>query len=251
MKYQHPRYLFRRYEILRRVKSAEHFLEIGPGNLDLAQELLTKFHRGTLIDFNITDIQQIYEVLEESKKRRLELIIADFNEYDSVDKHYDCIVSCDVLEHVKDDVLFLRKFNQLLIDGGQLILSVPAKQKYWSRDDEIVGHYRRYEKKELEEKLLESGFSRIVIISYGFPFQNLVRLGRIGLAKKQYSEKAGWDKKRQSQQSAFLLKRKSYINPIGLILNKYTLYPFNLISSLFNRMDLGEGYVACAVKSIG
>ena len=248
MKYQHPRYLFRQYEILRRVNCGEHFLEIGPGKLDLAQELLTKFSQGTLIDFNTTDVDQIYNDLKEPYKKRLKLIIADFVQYDQFDLKFDCLVSCDVLEHVEDDILFLRKANELLIESGQLILSVPARQKYWSRDDEIVGHYRRYEKQELYEKLVQTGFSKIMIASYGFPFQNLVRLIRIALVNYQYHEKIKWDKKKQSQQSAFLLKRKSYINLLGLILNKYTIYPFCLFASVFNEMNLAEGYVVSASK---
>lgn len=248
MKYQNPRFLFRRYEVMQRVKTGEQFLEIGPGNLALAQDLIAKFKKGTLIDFNTTDVQDIYNDLEPSYKQRLALIIADFSQYPFSEK-FSCVVTCEVLEHIEDDRKFLQKTSELLADGGQLILSVPARMKYWSKDDEIVGHYRRYEKKELYEKLTEAGYSEIEIAAYGFPFQNFVRLARISLAKIQYNEKAKWDKKKQSQQSAFMVKKKPYINLVALILNKYTLYPFSLIASLFNGMDLAEGYVVSAVKN--
>jgi cyclopropane fatty-acyl-phospholipid synthase-like methyltransferase len=190
---------------MRRVKKGGHFLEIGPGNLDLAQDLLTKFTEGTLIDFNTTDVEQIYAELKESYKQRLKLIIADFSQYQFSQK-FDCVVACEVLEHIEDDGMFLRKTNDLLINCGELILSVPARKKYWSKDDEIVGHYRRYEKQDLYEKLIEASYSQIDIAAYGFPFQNLVRLGRISLAGSQYNEKAKWDRKKQSQQSAFMIK---------------------------------------------
>jgi hypothetical protein len=52
MKYYPPRYLFRRYELLRRVSEGNHFLEIGAGRLLLSVELLRYFRRGTLIDFS-------------------------------------------------------------------------------------------------------------------------------------------------------------------------------------------------------
>ncbi len=248
MKYQNPRYLFRRYEVMQRVKTGEQFLEIGPGNLALAQDLLAKFTKGTLIDFNTTDVQDIYNELEQTIKQRLDLIIADFSQH-PFNQKFSCVVTCEVLEHIEDDRKFLQKTNELLADGGQLILSVPARMKYWSKDDEIVGHYRRYEKQELHEKLTEAGYSQINIVAYGFPFQNLVRLARISLARLQYKEKANWDQKKQSQQSAFMVKRKPYINLIGLVLNKYTIYPFNVVASLFNGMDLAEGYVVSATKN--
>lgn len=248
MKYQHPRYLFRRYEIMRKVKQANRFLEIGPGNLALAQELLTRFAQGTLIDFNPIDVQAIYTKLEDSYKQRLTLIIADFLAH-SFTQRFDCIVACEVLEHIADDRLFLQKAHQLLVDNGQLIISVPARKKYWSQDDEIVGHYRRYEKQELYDKLTGTGYIQIDIAAYGFPFQNLIRLGRIFVAWLQYSEKAKWSQEKRSQQSAFMVRQNSALRLAGLVLNKYTLYPFHLFASLFNHMDLAEGYVVLATKA--
>lgn len=248
MKYYHPRYLFRRYEIMRRVKKGGHFLEIGPGNLGLAQDLLSKFCGGTLIDFNTTDVEQIYAKLNNTYKERLKLIIADFCQYE-FNQQFDCVIACEVLEHVEDDRIFLQKANDLLTGFGQLILSVPAREKYWSKDDEIVGHYRRYEKQDLYEKLIETGYSQIKIAAYGFPFQNLVRLGRISLAGLQYNKKVKWDQKKQSQQSAFMIKNNPYINLLGLVLNKYTIYPLNVIASLFNGMDWAEGYAVSAIKA--
>lgn len=248
MKYYPPRFLFRRYEIMRRVRRGQHFLEIGPGNLGLAQELLSRFERGTLIDFNTTEVQRIYEALEPRARQRLELILGDFVKYDQFGRQFDCVVSCEVLEHVQDDMRFLCRANDLLAPGGQLMLSVPARQKYWSRDDEIVGHYRRYEKQELRDKLAEAGFSQIQIVSYGFPFENLVRLARIALARLQYKEKGGWDQEKQSQESGFMLKRRPVLSLVALVMNKYTLLPFNLFASLFNSLDLAEGYIASAFK---
>jgi SAM-dependent methyltransferase len=250
MKYYHPRFLFRKYEIMHLVGKGERYLEIGPGDLGLALELTSRFTAGTLIDFNTTDVRQIYDELPAAYKQRLTLIIADFTQYDWLESSFDCVVACEVLEHIENDRLFLRRTIDLVREGGQLILSVPARQKYWSVDDVIVGHYRRYEKQELYEKLTEAGYSQINIISYGFPFQNLIRLGRIALARLQYKEKGNWEKKKQSQQSAFMVKRKSYTNLIGLLLNKYTLYPFCVIASLFNNMDFAEGYVVSAIKPL-
>lgn len=249
MKYYTPRFLFRRHELMKLVKGGKHFLEIGPGDLGLALELTPYFTTGTLMDFNTTDVQLIYDNLPQEYKQKLKLIIADFSQYDQFDSKFDCFVACEVLEHIKDDIAFLQRANDLLTEGGQLIISVPARQKYWSVDDEIVGHYRRYEIQDLHEKLIKAGYSQVRIVSYGFPFQNLIRLGRITLAKLQYKEKANWEKKAQSQQSAFMIKRKPYANLLGFLINKYTFYPLNLITSLFNKTDFGEGYVVSAVKT--
>jgi SAM-dependent methyltransferase len=247
MKYNPPRFLFRRFIVMKQVKSRNHFLEIGPGNLNLSLDLLTKFNHGTLIDFNTTEVQKKFDGLPEAKKEMLKLIIADFTEYDQFDNEFDCVVSCEVLEHIDNDGDFLKKTNDLLMKGGQLILSVPARQKYWSRHDEIAGHCRRYEKQELYAKLSEAGFSEIKIVSYGFPFINIFRLGRVSLANIQYREKSRWDPKKKTQESGFINKRNSY-QWVGYLINKYTFFPFCLIASLFENLDLSEGYVASAIK---
>jgi SAM-dependent methyltransferase len=249
MKYNHPRFLYRRYEVMKRVNKSDHFLEIGPGNLSLALDLLTKFNRGTLIDFNTTDVEEIFNALAEEQKQKLKLIIADFSQYNQFNEKFDCIIFCEVLEHIEDDRAFLKQANDLLATRGQLVLSVPARQKFWAKDDEIAGHYRRYEKQDLYEKLTEAGFSEIKIASYGFPFINITRLIRIMLARKQYSEKSQWGKKKQSQLSAFLVKRNSQIEWAAFFINKYTFYPINVFASLFNDFDLSEGYVATAIKA--
>ena len=248
MPFNSPRFLFRRYELIRRVMGGDEFLEIGPGNLALAVELLTHFRRGTLIEFNDVDARPIYEGLAPEHKQRLQLIIADFLELDLKGRIFDCVLACDVLEHVEDDMRFLRQARKCLRAGGQLIISVPARQKFWSTDDEIVGHFRRYERADLRAKLAEVGYSSIQLVSYGYPFQNIIRLARIALARAQYREKGAWDRRLQTEQSGFMLKNERGLRALGILVNKYTTYPLSLLASPFKGMDLGEGYVATAVR---
>jgi hypothetical protein len=47
-----------------------------------------------------------------------------------------------------------------------------------------------------------------------------------------------------------MVKRRSHIDWIGLFVNKYTLYPFCVLASLFNNTDLAEGYVVSARKGL-
>jgi 2-polyprenyl-3-methyl-5-hydroxy-6-metoxy-1,4-benzoquinol methylase len=64
----------------------------------------------------------------------------------------------DVLEHIEDDVSFLKTLSGLLIQGGRLYLTVPAHQVLWSVVDEHAGHYRRYTVKSLSKVLSHAGF---------------------------------------------------------------------------------------------
>ncbi len=64
----------------------------------------------------------------------------------------------DVIEHIDDDLAFLRALRKALVPGGRLYATVPALQSLWSADDASAGHFRRYSTAELERLLIGAGF---------------------------------------------------------------------------------------------
>jgi SAM-dependent methyltransferase len=64
----------------------------------------------------------------------------------------------DLLEHIKDDISFLKTVKDLLIPGGRLYITVPAYSFLWSVEDDHAGHYRRYTTKSLSIALKSIGF---------------------------------------------------------------------------------------------
>jgi len=71
----------------------------------------------------------------------------------------DTIVCCNVLEHIEDDSATLADMQTILQPGGRLVLLVPALSWLYGTLDEHLRHFRRYEKEELEKKLLGAGFT--------------------------------------------------------------------------------------------
>ena len=245
MKYYPPRYLFRRYELLRRLGEGEHFLEIGAGRLLLSVELLRHFKRGTLVDFS-PRTAEMYEALEDSARSRLTLMITDFMDA-RIENSVDAVVACEVLEHIEYEDAFLEKVYGHLKPGGHLILSVPARKDLWARDDEMAGHFRRYEKSEIADLLSRHGLRLLEVISYGFPFVNLFRIARIMLANRQYAEKSQWSKDERTKDSGSMLKGP-LIASLGLLVNPVTIYPLCLVSSMFNSQDRSDGYLIISEK---
>ena len=80
---------------------------------------------------------------------------ADIDQYAD---YFDAITMVDVLEHIKDDYCQLEKIYHRLNNNGQLILVVPAFPGLFGRRDRLIGHYRRYTKNELINKLTSAGF---------------------------------------------------------------------------------------------
>ncbi|MEP6802133.1 MAG: glycosyltransferase [Acidobacteriota bacterium] len=75
------------------------------------------------------------------------------------DLRIDTIVCCNVLEHIEQDDATLSDMHALLKPGGRLALLVPALQRIYGTLDEHLLHFRRYEKADLEAKLLRAGFT--------------------------------------------------------------------------------------------
>lgn len=78
----------------------------------------------------------------------------------------DAIVTVNVLEHIEQDQSELKSYAELLkARTGTLCLFVPARQEIYAPLDKDFGHFRRYSKPELREKLTRAGFD-IVRLNY-------------------------------------------------------------------------------------
>jgi SAM-dependent methyltransferase len=60
------------------------------------------------------------------------------------DGAFDLVACLDVLEHVEDDQAALRELRRVTVDGGRLLVTVPAYRLLWGSHDELAGHFRRY-----------------------------------------------------------------------------------------------------------
>jgi len=105
-----------------------------------------------------------------------------------VSRQVDSILSVNVIEHIEDDVQALANMIASLPTGGMLCLLVPAMSWLYGTLDTLDGHYRRYRKRTLRERL--SRFPVEVVRLYYF---NLVGAlgwfikGRV-LKETQHSE---------------------------------------------------------------
>lgn len=58
--------------------------------------------------------------------------------------HWDIAFLLDVIEHLPDDLEALRQARDALRPGGLLFVTTPAFQQFWSYNDELAHHLRRY-----------------------------------------------------------------------------------------------------------
>ena len=74
-------------------------------------------------------------------------------------KQMNFIYAIDVLEHIEDDEKAFADLYNALEPGGKILIYVPARMELYSPFDKSIGHFRRYHKKELGDKIKAAGFS--------------------------------------------------------------------------------------------
>jgi SAM-dependent methyltransferase len=70
---------------------------------------------------------------------------------------HSCLVSFNVLEHIRDDLSALTVAHSIVRPGGYVVHFVPAFPIAMSRFDRDIGHYRRYRRKRLVAMTREAG----------------------------------------------------------------------------------------------
>ena len=73
--------------------------------------------------------------------------------------HFDTVVCLNVLEHIEDDLKALSEMHQQLVINGRLVLLVPAFKFLHGTVDQSLGHYRRYNRKNLLPRMKQAGFT--------------------------------------------------------------------------------------------
>jgi 2-polyprenyl-3-methyl-5-hydroxy-6-metoxy-1,4-benzoquinol methylase len=128
------------------------FFDIGGGNGFVARGLEKNGITTVLVEPGIQGCLN-------AKKRNLKNIVCSTLENASFNNNtIPAIGLFDVVEHIDNDVEFLTNVHKLLIENGLVFITVPAFKTLWSNEDVEAGHFRRYTKKELEEKLETIGF---------------------------------------------------------------------------------------------
>lgn len=70
---------------------------------------------------------------------------------------FDLVTAYDVIEHVEDDVGFVRELARVLAPGGTLAVHVPAWPSLWSGHDVALEHKRRYTRAGLKDLVTGAG----------------------------------------------------------------------------------------------
>ncbi len=141
-----------RNDILLKYINQEPIFDVGCGSGILTKALIS-------LNKDVYSLDVDKRACELTKKFNKKVICKSFDKIKPKDTpKLGTIVLADVIEHVENDLAFLKIANSILKEKGEILISVPYSMALWTKNDVARGHFRRYSKKELKEKLEASGF---------------------------------------------------------------------------------------------
>ena len=154
-------------------------LDVGSGDTFLIKELSKQFSKARFFAIDTGyDQEYIDRTNKEFEKENISIRV--FNNLEesasSVKNQVDLILLLDVIEHVPDDVQFLKTLSayKWVNDQTLFLITVPSYQKLFCSHDTFLGHYRRYNNRLLNANTSKAGLKAIKI-GYFFTFPLLPR----------------------------------------------------------------------------
>lgn len=161
-----------------------HILNAGVAT-GATTEMLSKLGVVTSLEYDRDCCQFLTEHLQ------MEVDNASLTDLPYADASFDLVCAFDVIEHIEEDHKALMEIYRVLKPNQKMMITVPAFTILWSEHDEINHHFRRYQLKDLTQKVKSAGFS-IDFKSYFnfwlFPPILLIRLwSKISMISKKKS----------------------------------------------------------------
>ena len=169
---------------IRKNNLPKRIADIGSGDAFLASGIASLYPLSTVTAIDIKYNEQLLALI--SKNKPANLSFSDNISILGKSGQIDVIILMDVLEHIEYPNQILRELLNLptISKDTHFIITVPAFQKLFSRHDKNLGHYRRYNLKQLHE-LLQPLSLTIKKSGYCFNSIVLVRLLQVWHEKRK------------------------------------------------------------------
>lgn len=148
-------------ELIKKHNLNGNFLDIGGGNgFQLIKISTLEIISNTFL------VEPGYDGCKNAIKRGLKNVYCGyFENFNFLENNINICGLFDVIEHIEDDIKFLNDLFEKIPLNNHVIINVPALKFLWSNVDIGIGHYRRYNTKDLVRienntkfKIIDSGF---------------------------------------------------------------------------------------------
>ncbi len=134
-------------ELMNFIAQSRTVLDFGAGNGEFARRL-----NSDEINVDCLEIDPNFSAALKTEGFKV------FSSLSEITGTYEKIYSLNVLEHIEDDISALKTLHNLLATDGKIFIYVPAFMLLYSSFDKKIGHFRRYTKRQLSQRLKAGGF---------------------------------------------------------------------------------------------
>jgi hypothetical protein len=216
----------------------KQILDIGAGSGFFSKQLLirTNAEKATNVD---TNYQSERDDIFASKSIQFR------KQYENTNA--DLVLLMDVLEHVDDDLGFLKEQICKVPFGTRFLITVPSFAFLWSEHDEFLEHKRRYTLKQLEHLVLKADL-KVEHGSYyfGFIFPIAVVVRFIGKLRRYVYVRRKSDLKEYSRLTNAVL---SFICRLELPLLPYNRLAGLSVFCIAKKLNAGENHSTEKIKN--
>lgn len=242
---QAPGNILQKMHFRRRVRALQNerdgnlrLIEIGTGRGWLSAVCLDEGCTGVGFDLN-------EEACQANRARnataieagRYTVVNGDFMESSDTDSA-DLLFSCMVIEHLSQQELddYFGACLERLAGGGRMTVFVPAQMRYWGIEDQVAGHYTRYDTHQLQAVADRHELQLNYSVGLTFPISNV--LLPLSNALVSRTERRMLDRNMKERTVASGSRHVPFKTQfpfwLGLLLNEYTMLPFDLLQRCFS-----------------
>ncbi len=134
-------------------------LEIGAGVGDLTEHIAhgRKVFVTDLSEPCLQKLEERFSSWNNVEVSRFDLMNFDLESWQR--KRIDTTVSMQLFEHLHSDTKAFKNIFEIMSEGGTIITMVPALKVLYGTIDRALGHYRRYSRKDICDKIEAAGFT--------------------------------------------------------------------------------------------
>jgi len=148
-----------------------NILEIGSGMGTFSEKVIRDFHNSKIFisdaDVNYVGVlKKRFNIYKDVYCMRLDATQLD--DFSNIHTPINSVLALNILEHVEDDVAVLKNIYKILCSGGTFVILVPAHKFLYNAIDKAIGHRRRYSKRDVIEKILQTDFKIKKIFYFNF-----------------------------------------------------------------------------------
>ena len=99
-------------------------------------------------------------------------------------ERWDLAFLLDVLEHIPNHEDALHQIRNVLVPGGMLFVTVPALDIFWTWNDELAHHQRRYRRADFRRLAAECGLELVDARYFMFLLSPLLLASRVATSRR-------------------------------------------------------------------